>query len=121
VPVQCLIAKRFFRAALFLGCSILIEHAFANEAHQRMTAMSASERNSFLTRYLQSSGERCDSVTKAFFQGSSKQGQAFWNAACRNGKAYLIMINNDATGSSRIMDCSLLKAVNAGECFKPFK
>ena len=30
------------------------------------------------------------------------------------------MISPDSNGSTRVMECSLLKAVNAGECFKKF-
>jgi hypothetical protein len=66
------------------------------------------------------SGEKCDSVTRSFFQGSDRRGNAYWNAACRNGQAFAIQVNNDAVGSTRIMSCAMLKAMNAGECFKKF-
>jgi len=91
---------------------------FANPAHEQLMRMSGSERNATLTTFLKSSGEKCDSVTRNFFQGKDKRGNAFWNAGCRNGQSFVIQVNNDSVGSTRIMSCALLKAVNAGECFK---
>lgn len=94
--------------------------AWANPAHDRVQQMPSGARNAFFIKYLQGSGESCDEVTRNFFQGSGKSGDASWNVACRNGKAYLIMIYNDAQGSSKILSCAVLKALNAGECFKKF-
>jgi hypothetical protein len=94
--------------------------SFANPAHEQLMRMSGTERNAALTNFLKSSGEKCDSVTRSFFQGSDRRGNAFWNAACRNGQAFVIQVNNDAVGSTRIMSCAMLKAMNAGECFKKF-
>ena len=50
----------------------------------------------------------------------TKAGDVFWNVACRNGKAYSIMINNDTDGSTKILSCAVIKAVNGAECFKKF-
>ena len=94
--------------------------ASANPAHDRLQQISSQERSMFFTKYLQGSGEMCDAVKRIFFQGLTKSGDAFWNVACRNGKAFSILIYNDAQGSSKIMDCPMLKAVNAGECFEKF-
>lgn len=95
--------------------------ASANPAHDQISAMSEQQRRSVLAAFLVKSGERCSSVTKTFYQGSDKKGNAFWNAACANGDSFVIQVNNDATGSTRILSCKVLEAVNGGTCFTKFK
>lgn len=102
--------------AIFLGLA-----ASANPAHDQLSAMSEQQRQSVLAELLVKSGERCSSVTKTFYQGSDKKGNAFWNASCAKGDSFVIELNNDATGSTRILSCKVLKAVNAGTCFTKFK
>jgi hypothetical protein len=83
--------------------------------------MTEPERVAALNRFLIQSGETCE-VTRTFFQGVNKaDGSAFWNVACRNSGALSIMITADAGGSTRITDCSVIKAVANVECFKPFE
>lgn len=94
--------------------------ALANKAHGVIEEMSDRDRNATFTRFLKQSGEDCNSVIQNFFQGFDKNRNAFWNVACRNKNSYVIMINNDSVGSTKIMSCALLKAINAGECFKKF-
>ena len=102
--------------AIFLALA-----ASANPAHDQLSAMSEQQRQSVLAAFLVKSGERCSSVTKTFYQGSDKKGNAFWNAACAKGDSFVIQVNNDATGSTRILSCKVLKAVNGGTCFTKFK
>ncbi|MFZ2627533.1 MAG: hypothetical protein WAX67_01475 [Rugosibacter sp.] len=102
--------------ALFLALA-----AHANPAHDQLSSMSEQQRQSVLAMFLVKSGEQCSSVTKTFYQGSDKKGNAFWNAACTGGTSFVIQVNNDATGSTRILSCKVLKAVNGGTCFTKFK
>ena len=102
--------------AIFLALA-----ASANPAHDQLSAMSEQQRQSVLAAFLVKSGERCSSVTKTFYQGRDKKGNAFWNAACAKGDSFVIQVNNDATGSTRILSCKVLKAVNGGTCFTKFK
>jgi hypothetical protein len=95
--------------------------AHANPAHEQLSSMSEPQRRSMFATFLVKSGEQCSSVTKTFYQGSDKKGNAFWNAACTAGHSFAIQVNNDATGSTRILSCKLLKAVNGGTCFTKFK
>ena len=99
----------------------LVQDALANPAHDRLQRMSSEDRNSFFTKWLQGSGESCDVATRNFHQGTGKTGDVFWNVACRNGKAYSIMIYNDAEGTNKVVSCAVLKALNGGECFKKFQ
>ena len=102
-----------------LAC-LLVGAVRANPAHEQLNAMSESQRRSALTAFLSKSGEVCSSVSRTFYQGSDKQGNAFWNAACADGNSYLIQVNNDAAGSTRILSCKVVKAVGAGTCFTKF-
>lgn len=99
---------------------ILISTAYANPAHDQISKFSETERRKVFTGYMEKSGENCN-VTRTFFQGQSGGGDAFWNVRCSNGKSWVIQINNDSKGSTRILECSVLEAMNAGKCFKKFK
>ena len=96
-------------------------NARANPAHERLSSMSEQERRSALAAFLVKSGEKCPVVTKTFYQGSDKKGSAMWNAACTGGGSFVIQVNNDSKGSTRILNCNVLKAVNGGACFTKFK
>ncbi len=102
---------------LLLG-GVWTQTASANPAHGRLQLMTSGERSTLFAKYLQSSGERCDAVTRNFFQGATKSGDAIWNVTCRNGQMFAVLIHNDAKGSAKILRCESLKASNAGECFK---
>lgn len=100
-------------------CSSLVVRA--NPAHEQLSAMSEEQRRSVLAAFLIKSGEQCTSVSKTFFQGSDKEGNAVWNAACAGGASFVVQVNNNATGSTRILNCKVLKPVSGGTCFTKFK
>ena len=108
------------KAALHRGRAQLRE--LANEPDDSPPLkMSEAERSAMLEKYLHQTDEKCDKVTRTFFQGVQKDtGAAFWNVGCRDKNAYVIMINNDAGGTTKVLSCAMLKAVKAGECFKKF-
>lgn len=83
--------------------------------------MPEAQQQKYFALYLTQSNENCPDVSKAFYQGSDKKGAAFWNIQCTPGKSYVIKMENDAAGSSRILDCQVLNAVNGGTCFTKFK
>ena len=91
-----------------------------NKAHDMLQAQSEERRRELLYKVLRSAGEQCDFVASTFFQGMAKDGGAFWNARCGDDSRYSIVINSDATGSTKTMDCALLKAVAKVECFTKF-
>ena len=115
--------RRIFLSLLVMGTVLAFartESVSANEAHAMLSRLSDQDRNSTLTKFLKQSNENCDTVVRNFFQGFDKDHNAFWNVACRNKKSYVIMIKNDKVGSTKIMDCGVLKMLKAGECFKKF-
>lgn len=112
---------RVFTAAIGVLGLLLTSVAHGNPAHEQLSSMSEQQRQAVLAAFLVKSGERCSEVTRTFYQGSDKQGNAFWNASCAGGASFVIQVNNDATGSTRILSCKTLKAVNGGTCFTKFK
>lgn len=94
--------------------------AIANPANDRLKAMPPEKRAGALALFLQQSGEKCPSVSRTFYQGSGKNGDAFWDATCAGGKSWAIQVKNDSVGSTRILDCAVMKALHAGTCFSKF-
>jgi hypothetical protein len=59
--------------------------------------------------------------TRAFYMGMSPSDHsAFWSVACRNRSSYGVQIEADAGGSTRVLECSVLKAVAGTSCFTKF-
>jgi hypothetical protein len=106
-------------ALVLLVVLSLTQAAYANEAHDIISGLSEPKRNEVLTAFMRKSGEACN-VTQSFFQGFDKKKGAFWSVACTNRSSYSILLNNDATGSSKILDCKVLLAVAKMDCFKKF-
>lgn len=90
----------------------------ANVFHERLASLPETERNKFLAMTIQQ--ERCGRVTYSFYQGSDKSGAAFWNVRCTNGMSYSVAIYPDRTGSTKVLECSVLKALANVDCFVPF-
>ncbi len=112
-----------FMFSLIPGISLMANVVNANKAHQILFDKSNQERNEALTVLLIQSKEDCDVVVRNFFQGLEPAGGSFWNVTCGNEKAFIILIENDARGSTRIMDCALIKSLTKGrsKCFKKLK
>jgi len=117
MPTKLLSTQRLM---LLLALAV-VAPAFANPAHKMLSDMSEQERARAITGFLRKSGESCDSATRTFYQGSEKNGNAHWAVACKNGRSYLVQVMNDSVGSTRILDCKVLKAVAGSECFKKYK
>lgn len=92
---------------------------FANSANDILMGLSPNEQTKHLGGVLNASQTSCV-ATVSFFQGFDENGAAYWNVACSNGESYGIAIANDSVGSSKILSCSVLKAVSGVECFTKF-
>ena len=110
-------AKRIFHVIL---CAVLVlvgaKIVFANDGHDIISKYSEGERNAFFTMFMRKNNEKCDVVVRNFFQGFSDDKTAFWSVKCKNKLAYSIGIDNDKAGSSKIMDCAILKLAKL-DCF----
>jgi hypothetical protein len=109
-------------AAMVVGIATIVATTTlrANPAHTQITGMSVSQRAATLASLLRASDERCTSAKRTFHQGSDNKGNAFWNVECSDGSAYVVQINNDARGSTRILNCKVLKAMGGTTCFRKF-
>jgi hypothetical protein len=87
-----------------------------NPAHDRLMALGASAQALLLG---QIAGEGC-SGDSAFYMGMDKETNAYWSVRCTNGRSYQVQIQPNATGSTAIMDCDVLKAVARVSCFAKF-
>jgi hypothetical protein len=93
---------------------------WGNPTHAALMKLTPTDREAMLTRFMRSSGEKCAVVTTTFFQGFDAQKSAYWNVRCSDGGAFVIQIKNDAQGSTKILECSMMKLVGGGQCFKKF-
>lgn len=103
-----------FALPLALLTPILV---WANPAHEQLMAKDYVERRAYLTHVLQVSGEACDLATRAKHTLKDENGAAYWAVECRDGNSYLIRIDNDSEGSTRIVNCALMAQLGI-ECFK---
>jgi len=99
---------------------VVASDAFANEAHNLLMQMSPHKRSQTLAHLLAASGKDCDQAIRSFFQGFDKDKAPYWNVECSKGTEYNIQIIDDNLGSTRILECSVMKALGI-ECFKKFK
>jgi hypothetical protein len=107
--------------AVFVAIALVaaVSGASANQGDLMLLQMNESRRNTQLSRFMAASGESCN-VVDSMRQGAGPKGQAFWSMRCSNGRAYQLMIENDAEGSTRIVDCQVLARVKSTPCFTKF-
>ncbi len=94
--------------------------AAANSTHQQLQQLGDGPRAALFAKLLRSTGEPCPSVSRTFYQGSDRSGAAFWNVQCAGGKAWSVMIRNDAIGSTRYLDCDAMLRMEGAPCFRRF-
>src|SRR2546425_1013439 len=82
-----------------------------NPAHDVLMALPEQDRPRALGKIARCTGR------KAFYMGMSKDRTSFWSVACTNGSAYEVAIDANATGSTKILECSTLKLVAKVSCF----
>ena len=91
----------------------------ANGANNYLLAATPQVRASTLARAV---GDHCRGRT-AFYMGLGDAraglgaGKGFWSLRCSDGRSFMIQVNPD--GTSGVLECSVIKAMHAGECFKP--
>ena len=94
--------------------------AAANPGHDKIAGLSEPDRGAIFAKLLSNGGERCPSSVRTFYQGSDKQGNAYWNIQCTGALSYMIQVSNNANGSTSVLECGLMKKANIGTCFKKF-
>lgn len=94
--------------------------AAANEFNDELLRKPVAQQRAVLQYVI---GDRCV-VTRAFFNGIAKRGpakgRAFWSAACKDGRSFMVMIP-PRLQDTRVIECEKLKALGIGNCFKKLK
>ena len=93
--------------------------SYANTVNQKILSLSEEQRAHMFTDFMRQGGEQCV-VVKTFFQGETKDGDLFWNLKCRGGSAWSVMIKNDSKGTTKILQCEIMKKIGNTDCFKKF-
>ena len=88
-----------------------------NVANDKLSALSEEEQ----ARYLGAVASASCNGTRAFYMGSSHDHTAFWSVACRNGSSYSVEVDADELGSTKVLECSVLRAVTGTSCFVKLK
>ena len=105
---------------VFITLASLCLSVSANEVSKILESKPSSERASILANILHKSGKGCGKATKTFLQGYDKEDAAYWNVSCNNGQSYNVKVPANPSAKTRIMECSIMKAIGV-ECFKKFR
>lgn len=95
-------------ATVVLGSTV----AVANETHNRLMQMPEASQTTALAAVVRSSGSACTGRGNEFKGVERTSGKAFWRVDCREGSSYMVQINNDSGGSTRVLSCNI-----ATKCF----
>lgn len=93
-------------------------HAFdtGNEANDLMLSLPQDKQSSALTRFVNSAGYLCIGE-RVFYAGIAQDRIAYWSVGCTDGHSYQVEFAPDAGGSTKILDCHILKVVGKSDCF----
>lgn len=87
-----------------------------NPSNEALAALSATKRDSILKTTIVSAGEDCGRVERVVYKGIGPDGAGFWGVGCSSGRSYVVSVEANATGSTKVLDCALLP-----DCFKRFQ
>ncbi len=109
------------RLFLIIAVGLLVRAGtlLANEAHRQLMASPEEDRRGAFKLILVGAGERCETITRTYFQGETSRNEAVWNIDCGADGAYSVSIAPDEGGSTKLITCSALQRLKGTECFKP--
>lgn len=79
--------------------------SLANEANQKLLALSERERHEALSSYVRQSGEQCDVVVRSMLRHGVAGEPAFWNVGCRNKKSYWVVFAPNSGDRALVLNC----------------
>lgn len=88
-----------------------------NVANDRLLALPESEQALYLGTVVNAG---CRGERASYMGIEPKSRAAFWSVRCRNGASYAVEIEADSLGSTKVLKCSVLKAVAGINCFEKF-
>ena len=83
-------------------------------ADDSLDAMTGPQQAQVLAKVVETSGDACTG-RKAVFKGVTPHDRAVWRIDCTNGNSYLVTIEDDAKGSTKVLSCAV-KAIGV-YCF----
>lgn len=81
----------------------------ANEANEKLMAMSEKDRHALLTEYVKTNQRDCDAVDRSMLLSNDASKAALWSVSCRNGASYVVTISADAQMHPFAMNCDDVK------------
>lgn len=91
-----------------------------NEAHDLLLDSPLSIQQQAFRASVQRAGNRCPRITSTpFFKGFDRERTAYWAVRCSNGLDYLVAVHADESGSSRVLPCSVARALQI-DCWTKF-
>jgi len=94
-----------------VGGSASSSSGSGNPAHDMLKALSNRQQAQALGQSVETSGDSCTGV-KAVHKGMA-DGRALWRVDCSNGNSYLVTIEDDAQGTTKVLSCAVAKAIGA--------
>ena len=82
---------------------------FANEANEKLVAMSEQDRHAAFTEEIKRSKLDCDTVERSMLLNDDGSRRALWSVACRNGASYAVTVYADAQMRPFAVSCVDLK------------
>jgi hypothetical protein len=103
-----------------VGLTLFSAQASSNAAHDQIAALSEPQRAALFSKLLAKEDAACANVSRTFYRGFDKSGNAYWSAQCRSNKAYQVQISPNASGSTSLLDCAVAKIMGIN-CFAKFQ
>lgn len=109
----------------------------ANEANDKLLAMSEQDRHASFTEHVKSYQRDCNAVDRSMLLNDDGSRRALWSVACSNGASYIVTIFADAQLRPFVASCEDVKGYgrllsimerrtghpqsdSAAECWKKF-
>jgi len=81
----------------------------ANEANEKLMAMSEKDRHALLTEYVKGNQRDCDAVDRSMLLSNDASQVAVWSVSCRSGASYAVTIYADAQKHPFALSCGDVK------------
>src|SRR5690242_10916814 len=81
---------------------------FANEANEKLVAMSEQDRHAAFTEHLKKNQRDCDAVERSMLLNDDEK-RALWSVACRSGTSYGVTIWADPKMQPYVVSCEDLQ------------
>lgn len=114
-------ATRRAVGVIFAFCvSLAVAGSLASaQTYRMLEQQSNAEKARILRSLINSAGNPCSEVTTVMFRGADADQAGYWTVSCSDGGNWQVQVKNDAGGSSSVVSCDVLRAVNV-DCWQKF-